>query len=161
MPVVRPIVVEVIRVPIVFVDTRMRAIVNYPSLLMKIVAKCMGYGLFRKIIALVLLVAIAAFAFDGPGSAHAMDDCGQASYGKADVISANDFSADDTPCCPGNAATLGDCCSCHLCPCHAPLAPGAVQFRYSPVVLNYPVSESSKGIPEVYLSIFVPPQNLA
>jgi len=68
-----------------------------------------------------------------------------------------------SPCheCPCSGTQETDCCDSDCCcPCHAPLT-RHIGITYSPFVsyLYYP--ESHPAPTQVYLSIFVPPQNFS
>lgn len=74
------------------------------------------------------------------------------------------YVADASPCedCPCSDNQSQDCCdatSCN-CACHAPLTQ-CFHLSYSPVVLIQKSSEQGCALPQVHLSIFVPPQNRA
>lgn len=66
------------------------------------------------------------------------------------------------PCddCPGDDHHDGDCCdaTCCNCVCHAPPGEG-LQIKYAPLVARQSLSERSWALPQVYRTIFVPPQN--
>jgi hypothetical protein len=67
------------------------------------------------------------------------------------------------PCHPAPEHSSSD----HFCygncngPCHAPLSSVSVVFAYMPVGIPLSFSDHKQFIPEVYLSKFIPPQNLA
>lgn len=66
------------------------------------------------------------------------------------------------PCCPDTGHSDGDHCqSCLSCPCHAPLAGHTLHLRYAPSFRILSFVEHHSAPPDVYLSKFVPPQNLA
>jgi len=58
---------------------------------------------------------------------------------------------------PGECDANCSCCSCGSC--LAPL-PGALAFATPPPKVPYPDYDRFQKLPEVYLPIFVPPQNL-
>lgn len=66
------------------------------------------------------------------------------------------------PSCPIDEHSAPDHCdsSCN-CPCHAPLTAQPVQVVCSQLITPLVFSEPFKAVPEVYLSKFIPPQNLA
>lgn len=70
---------------------------------------------------------------------------------------------DKAPCgdCPCSGEQSGQCCDAPFCwcACHASLA-GGLQLTYHPVVARLSVLELSFSFPQVYRTIFVPPQNL-
>jgi hypothetical protein len=66
------------------------------------------------------------------------------------------------PYCPVDEHSVPDHCdsSCH-CPCHASLTAQPVQIVCSQQISPLVFPEPFKFLPEVYLSKFIPPQNLA
>lgn len=69
--------------------------------------------------------------------------------------------AGDAPCgsCPCSDTQHGDCCeSACCCPCHAPFGQ-RITFTYSPMITFQSTPDLLGEPPQVYLSIFVPPQN--
>jgi hypothetical protein len=68
----------------------------------------------------------------------------------------------DSPCdhCPCSDEHESHCCDTGFCSCalHSPPVQG-VQLRYVPIVVVTRFAESSRKLPQVYLSIVVPPQN--
>jgi len=69
--------------------------------------------------------------------------------------------ADDAPwgACPCSDGQHGECCeSACCCPCHAPFSQ-RITITYAPMVTRQGCSEILGELPQVYLSIFVPPQN--
>ena len=84
-------------------------------------------------------------------------------------VSGNDASAvpspastEAPPCCPADDEP-GDfhCDSCLSCPCHAPLAAQSLHTDYSPVISHLLALDRLTRLSEVFLPIFVPPQNQA
>ena len=71
----------------------------------------------------------------------------------------------DTPCCPvddhNHDADIDHCSSCLHCACNALLATQGVLLSYAPSVSSLDPIEQFNHLPEVYLQIFIPPQNLA
>ena len=66
------------------------------------------------------------------------------------------------PCTPLEQRKDYDGCdTCTNCTCHAPLTIQSLQLRYNPVVSDLNTPDPFKHLPEVYLSKFIPPQNLA
>jgi hypothetical protein len=58
---------------------------------------------------------------------------------------------------PSDHFCMGDC----GCPCQAPLTSAALTFTYSRSFAYLYPAEISRHIPEVYLSLFVPPDSAA
>ena len=73
------------------------------------------------------------------------------------TTSPTDASDHDCPAAPADSSDdhlcTGDC----GCPCQAPLLPAPLLFSYSPSFTSLSSGESISYIPEVYLSLFVPP----
>lgn len=93
-------------------------------------------------------------------SAHAM----QSHLSTAsDQVSASEIS--DPLQCPCDPLEQHDdhhfCDTCINCACHAPLAVHPFQLSYNPSILELKTSDPFRFLPEVYLSKFVPPQNLS
>jgi len=67
-----------------------------------------------------------------------------------------------SPCdhCPCNDEQSSPCCDTSSCSCsfHSPPVQG-VQVKYAPIVIITRPTESFRKPPQVYSSIFVPPQN--
>ena len=66
--------------------------------------------------------------------------------------------------CPDNQNIIDNdmCVACRYCACHAPLLNQPVQLAYFPQYAHLLPTGEPFGLPhEVYLSIFIPPQNLA
>jgi len=65
------------------------------------------------------------------------------------------------PCAPLEQHKDYDGCdTCVNCTCHAPLTNETLQISYNPSILKLYVSDLFKFIPEVFLTKFIPPQNL-
>ncbi|OGU16570.1 MAG: hypothetical protein A2076_02515 [Geobacteraceae bacterium GWC2_53_11] len=72
---------------------------------------------------------------------------------------ANTSPLDTCPCSDGHDSDCCDTTGCS-CACHAPLGQ-RVRLAYAPVVVAQNFREPFWLLPQVYLAIFVPPQNLA
>jgi hypothetical protein len=66
---------------------------------------------------------------------------------------------DSCPCSDGQGS---DCCDTTFCSCacHAPLSQ-SLRLVYAPMIVIHRFREPTSSLPQVFLSIFVPPQNLA
>lgn len=64
---------------------------------------------------------------------------------------------DNGPCSDGQSSDCCDTIFCN-CACHAPLGHG-LQLTYAPLLIIHNFREHSWSLPQVYLPIFVPPQN--
>ena len=69
----------------------------------------------------------------------------------------------DCPCPPSPSQSTSDhfCAGDCGCPCQAPLPSAALTFTYSRLFTYLYPPEVSRHIPEVYLSLFVPPDSSA
>ena len=66
------------------------------------------------------------------------------------------------PCAP--LEQHNDCDGCDICvncPCHAPLAIQPFQMSYNPIIMDLNRCDQFNFLPEVYLSLFVPPDSAA
>jgi len=114
-----------------------------------------------KFFSCLLVLAILFATINGAcENAHAM----QSHYSAASIqVSACGVSASETcPCCPSEHrhSDSDGCNTCLNCICHGSLAMQQFQFGYNPVILDLKRSEPFKYLPEVYLTRFIPPQNL-
>jgi hypothetical protein len=121
----------------------------------------------RKLIPLkffsqLLLMLILIITVNGVHeSAHAMQSHVTAVIDRA---SPSDFSAShQCPCSPLEQHKDSDGCdTCVNCTCHAPLTIQPFQISYNPSVLNILFASAPFNFfPEVYLSLFVPPDSTA
>jgi len=100
------------------------------------------------VIALYLLLPVKAFAHcDAPEACNA----------GAQVVQ----TGDEAPCgsCPCSGTQHADCCeSACCCPCHAPFGQ-RVTVAYTPMVTFQRCPEVHGELPQVYPTIYVPPQN--
>lgn len=122
----------------------------------------MRFPLVSRIFALLLVVALVAGATEGWSCVRELASAPSAPVcSSADEPCPDAGTAADSPCCPdeGSAAGHGD--HCPLCPCHAPLAGRPVRPGYAPLIAMFSSRDSRLALPEVYLPIFVPPQNRA
>jgi len=70
--------------------------------------------------------------------------------------------ADHCPSCPGEGdAHDGNCASACYCACHLPITSHTLQIGHAPAIDELSVFEAFSAPPEVYLTKFIPPQNLA
>ena len=54
-----------------------------------------------------------------------------------------------------------DCDKCDNCSCHAPLIINLFQISYNPIILTLQIIPPFNLLPEVYLSLDVPPDSVA
>jgi len=67
-----------------------------------------------------------------------------------------------SPCTPPVQHKDSDGCdTCVNCACHAPLIVQQLVLSYDPIVVSLRLSDPYHYLPEVFLSKFIPPQNLA
>lgn len=72
------------------------------------------------------------------------------------------FESQHCPCAPlGQHNDCDDCDTCVNCPCHAPLAVQPFNIGYNPVELDLSRFDQFNFLPEVYLSLFIPPDSAA
>jgi len=113
---------------------------------------------FAKLLLMVMLTVTINAVHE---SAHAMQSHVTAVSGRAPhpEISASH----QCPCAPlGQHKDYDGCDSCINCACHAPLTIQPIQLSYNPSILDdLYASDPFKFLPPVYLSKFIPPQNLA
>lgn len=121
----------------------------------------MRKSIHLKIFLLVLLAVIQTVAVNGVyGSA-----CSMQSY-VTDVSDQDvpmEISASlPQPCSPcGQCKDYDGCDTCINCACHTPLPFQQFQLSYNPIISDLTIPYPFKSFPEVYLSKFIPPQNLA
>lgn len=114
-----------------------------------------------KFVSQLLLMIMLIVAVNGVHeSAHAMQDHVKAS---SDQASLSQISAPhQCPCTPLEQHKDYDVCdNCINCACHAPLGVQQLVISYDPIVLSLHLSDPYQYLPEVFLSKFIPPQNLA
>lgn len=97
---------------------------------------------------------------------HCVHDSAHAEQSDAAVtgerLSPAEVAADHQSPCPHEQHKDYDGCdSCINCSCHAPFIIQPLQLRYSPIISSLGTSAIFKHLPEVFLSKFIPPQNLA
>jgi len=110
---------------------------------------------------LMICVMLSISMFGNCNGAHGSAEASwaQASESCAAAVASD---AGHCPSCPADDhAAPGQCDSACYCDCHAPLKASPFQLVCNQLFSQLSFSESSKAIPEVFLSKFVPPQNLA
>jgi len=85
-------------------------------------------------------------------------------HGTANTSHEHDMSQthdSDCPCTPSPSQSTGDhfCVGDCGCPCQAPLSPSPMVVSYSPSFTYLYHAEITRHIPEVYPSLFVPPDS--
>jgi len=111
----------------------------------------------HHIIAAVLLIVYLLF----PATAH-VNAYAQHHENSVSVVSSSapsDVPAKDSPCSGGMHDS--GCCDTNSCSCscHLPLTLNSLQIAYSPLISMQRFSDLSWYLPQVYLTIFIPPQN--
>jgi hypothetical protein len=127
----------------------------------------LGYYAMRKFIPLkfvsrLLLMSILLVAVNGVfASSHSMQSCLSAAMDSAitRVESSAPHVYPSAP--PEQHDDYDNCDTCIGCPCHASLVAQQLLHNYTPFVLSLRLSDPYQYIPEVFLSKFIPPQNLA
>lgn len=66
---------------------------------------------------------------------------------------------DNCPCSDGQGSDCCDTTFCN-CSCHAPLGNG-LRLKYTPMIATQSIHEKYWSLPQIFFSIFVPPQNPA
>jgi hypothetical protein len=111
-----------------------------------------------KFVSTFLLLAMLTITMNGAHeSAHAMQSHVNTA---SSVLEAP--ATQDTPCTPfEHHQDYDGCDSCVNCACHASLTIQPFDFGYNPIILLLKNRVVFEYLPKVYLSKFVPPQNLA
>lgn len=123
--------------------------------------------LLRRVVALLqivvmLVLAIPACAGDSSSAADGTVKVASAEAAATPAGVADSEDCDDCPCCPDDeGAAPGDCSSCSFCWDYPPVNAPAPSLCHLPAVDQLIHFETTKPLPEVFLSIFIPPQNLA
>jgi len=114
-----------------------------------------------KFVSKLLLVIMLIVAVHGVHeSAHAMQ--GHVKVSSDQAAFAKISAPHQCPCVPFEQHKDYDGCdTCTNCVCHAPLPVQIFKLNYNPIVLKLGTSELFAYLPEVFLSKFIPPQNLA
>lgn len=108
---------------------------------------------------LILAAVLTALVHGACKSAHASQSGSAVSSEHA--AQSEIFASQNCPCCPVEPADHhGACDSCINCICHATSLAGQVELTYLPVVIELQAFHPYKHLPEVFLSKFIPPQNL-
>ena len=122
----------------------------------------MRFALVSKIFALLLVVTLLMGATEGKGCVRELASAPSAPVcGSSGAPCPDTGAAADSPCCPDEGGAAGHSDHCPSCPCHAPLAGRPVRPGYAPLIVTFSSRDSRLALPEVYLPIFVPPQNCA
>ena len=116
--------------------------------------------LHLKFLSLVLIVALLTVTINGVcESAHAMQSHVPAASDQA--FQSEISLSDKCPCCPLEHNDFDGCDTCINCVCHVSLNIQQFELSYNPIIVDLKMSDPFRHIPEVYLSKFIPPQNLA
>jgi hypothetical protein len=120
--------------------------------------KTIPLKLVARLMFLVMLVVTVHGVHE---SAHAMQISVTVSNDSA-ITKAECSAPQKCPCTPPSQHKDYDGCdTCINCSCHAPLAVQQLVIHYNPILLNVGFSDPYQHLPEVFLSKFIPPQNLA
>ncbi|MDD2900555.1 MAG: hypothetical protein PHI31_17825 [Desulfuromonadaceae bacterium] len=110
---------------------------------------------YNCLITFVLIVAYLAVPATGLARAATLDSASVVVLGSGDATTS-------APCdtCPCSDEQGDTCCDTTFCSCayHAPLN-CHLHLTYAPIVATQHFQEPSWSLPQVYSSIFVPPQN--
>jgi len=107
-------------------------------------------------VAVLLIISLTAFC----GSAHSFEISEDSTHPHLTSVHADHAGC---PCAPADDDGTGDSCGvCHCgCPCHAPLSAHSVNVVCTRVISTLKFYDPFIFIPDVFLSKFIPPQNLA
>jgi hypothetical protein len=118
-------------------------------------------GANRNFLSLLMMMVILAGFLNG----FCQSACATELSGDAKCQQSTGFSAaveEGCPSCPADEHSGSHHCdSCCNCPCHAPLTEQPVQLFRSLQLSALVFFEPFTALPEVFLSKFIPPQNLA
>jgi hypothetical protein len=109
----------------------------------------------------IIAAALIAIYLVLPATALAKSGTMEGGVPSVQTVSAMTTSSpcNDCPCSDEKDSSCCDSAFC-CCACHAPLSQG-FQLAYAPVVAIQGFREPAWSLPQVFLSIFVPPQNLS
>lgn len=111
---------------------------------------------FSSLLLLAMLTVMLHCAHD---SAHA--HAKQSEEVTGERVSHSEISTAQRSTCPHEQHNDYDGCdTCINCTCHAPLIIQPLQLSYNPIISNLGATDLFKHLPEVFLSKFIPPQNL-
>lgn len=115
-----------------------------------------------KFVSQLLLVVMLIVAVHGVHeSAHAMQYSVSSSNDSA-ITHAELSAPHQCPCTtPVQHKDYDGCDTCVNCSCHAPLSVQQLVFNYDPSITELQTFDPALYFPEVFLSKFIPPQNLA
>lgn len=103
-------------------------------------------------ILIVMYLALPTTLFAHIASMEVGDDSLQATASSSTIAP-----CDNCPCSDGQGSECCDSTFCN-CACHAPLGQD-LRLTYAPVIATQNFREPSWSFPQVYRTIFVPPQN--
>jgi hypothetical protein len=115
----------------------------------------------RRIVAMLLLLVTVTGLVMSFGEAVLCAGELPGAHDTANILDENESQDTSCPCGPSSTQSSSD----HFCfgscngPCHAPLSSIIVTFAYSPISTCLSHAEVAKHIPEVHLSLFVPPDS--
>lgn len=121
-------------------------------------------GMLMKPIALVMITIMLAFCVSASCCNASAGDFGAGASVKAEQgVKAAHLTGchDDCPSCPDHGDSSSHHCDSCSCPCHAALMHGPFKFISSSFSIAHESREPFRFLPDVYLSKFIPPQNLA
>lgn len=112
---------------------------------------------FTKLLLMVMLTVTVSSVHE---SAHAMQDHVKVANYQSSLSQIS--APHQCPCSPLEQHKDYDGCdTCINCACHAPLTVQPLKFNYNPASYDIQFYYTSKFLPEVYLSKFIPPQKQA
>lgn len=109
---------------------------------------------------LLLLVMLTAMGNGVHESAHAMH--AHVTAPREQALQPDISESHQCPCVPlEQHKDCDDCDKCVSCSCHAPLTIQQFQMSYNPIIMDLNRFDQFNFLPEVYLSLFVPPDSAA
>jgi len=109
---------------------------------------------------LLLVMMVTLIVYGVYECAHAMQKpLSAANY--SSITDAGISAPHQCPCTPPVHKDYDGCDTCINCPCHASLTIQQLVLNYNPIILNLGFFDPYQHIPVVFLSKFIPPQNLA
>ena len=113
-----------------------------------------GYNYIIGTVLIVIYLALPATSF-----ARAVAQEESAPQAQTILSTTGTAPTDSCPCSGDEGSGCCDTIFCS-CACHAPLSQ-TLRLVYAPVIVTHSFREPTGSLPQVFLSIFVPPQNPA
>jgi len=117
----------------------------------------------RKFLALTLIAVILAFStIDLCRETHTAGLSPESDCSKQNTVAGSATTTNQCPSSPADEHSRDDHdnSGCY-CGCHLPLTSSAISASYLPCISILTALEPFKAIPEIYIDLFIPPQNQA